>query len=131
MGTCTEVSVQAAQIGCLDADFRQHVRPADIELRVIPSRSSSREAERVSSDSSHHVRGGLFPLRFREQHAIFAACGAYQLTGCHARRAPRGEVRLYPDGHFDIYVAEPGDRASRTSGSGICTVDLLLARGEH
>ena len=64
-------------------------------------------------------------------HAIFAACGAYQLTGCHARRAPRGEVRLYPDGHFDIYVAEPGDRASRTSGSGICTVDLLLARGEH
>jgi len=41
MGTCTEVSIQAAQIGCLDADFRQHVRPADIELRVIPSRSSS------------------------------------------------------------------------------------------
>jgi hypothetical protein len=53
MGTCTEVSVQAAQIGCLDADFRQHVRPADIELRVIPSRSISREAGRVSSDSSH------------------------------------------------------------------------------
>ena len=46
-------------------------------------------------------------MRFREQHAIFAA---YQLTGCHARRAPRGEVRLYPDGHFDIYVAEPFER---------------------
>ena len=53
MGTCIEVSVQAAQIGCLDADFRQHVRPADIELRVIPSRSSSREAER------RPVLGGL------------------------------------------------------------------------
>ena len=28
----------------------------------------------------------------------------------HARRAPRGEVRLYPDGHFDIYAAEPFER---------------------
>jgi len=28
----------------------------------------------------------------------------------HARRAPRGEIRLYPDGHFDIYVAEPFER---------------------
>jgi hypothetical protein len=56
------------------------------------------------------VRGVLFPLGFREQHAIFAACGAYQLTGCHARRAPRGEVRLYPAGHFDIYGAEPFER---------------------
>jgi hypothetical protein len=27
--------------------------------------------------------------------------------------------------------AEAGDRASRTSGSGGCTVDLLVARGEH
>ncbi len=27
--------------------------------------------------------------------------------------------------------AEPGDRASRTSGSGVRTVDLLPARGEH
>ena len=41
MGTCIEVSVQAAQIGCLGADFREHVRPADIELRVIPSRSAA------------------------------------------------------------------------------------------
>ena len=36
MGTCTEVSVQAAQIGCLDADFRQHVHSADIELSGDP-----------------------------------------------------------------------------------------------
>jgi len=28
----------------------------------------------------------------------------------HARRAPRGEVRLYPDGHFDIYAAGPFER---------------------
>jgi len=28
----------------------------------------------------------------------------------HARRAPRGEVRLYPEGHFDIYVGEPFER---------------------
>jgi uncharacterized protein len=25
----------------------------------------------------------------------------------HARRAPKGEVRLYPEGHFDIYLGEP------------------------
>lgn len=47
-------------------------------------------------------------MRFREQHAI---CGGYQLTGCHARRASRDEGRLYPDGHFGIYVAEPFERA--------------------
>ena len=28
----------------------------------------------------------------------------------HASKAPRGEVRLYPDGHFDIYAAEPFER---------------------
>lgn len=27
-------------------------------------------------------------------------------TQRHARTAPRGEIRLYPDGHFDIYVGE-------------------------
>lgn len=28
----------------------------------------------------------------------------------HARRAPRGEIRRYPDGHFDIYVGEAFER---------------------
>ena len=28
----------------------------------------------------------------------------------HARTAPRGVVRLYPEGHFDIYVDEPFER---------------------
>jgi len=28
----------------------------------------------------------------------------------HARRAPRGEVRLYPYGHFDIYLGEAFER---------------------
>ena len=28
----------------------------------------------------------------------------------HARTAPRGEIRLYPEGHFDIYVGEPFER---------------------
>jgi len=28
----------------------------------------------------------------------------------HARTAPRGVVRLYPEGHFDIYVGEPFER---------------------
>jgi len=29
----------------------------------------------------------------------------------HARRAPRSEVRLYPEGHFDVYFGEPFERA--------------------
>ncbi|MBV9089765.1 MAG: alpha/beta fold hydrolase [Mycobacteriaceae bacterium] len=29
----------------------------------------------------------------------------------HARTAPRGEVRLYPEGHFDIYVGAAFERA--------------------
>ena len=32
MGTCSEVSVQAVEMGCLDADFRRHDRPADTDL---------------------------------------------------------------------------------------------------
>ena len=28
----------------------------------------------------------------------------------HARRAPRGEIKLYDDGHFAIYVGEPFER---------------------
>ena len=28
----------------------------------------------------------------------------------HANKAPRGEVRLYPEGHFDIYVGEAFER---------------------
>ena len=28
----------------------------------------------------------------------------------HAANAPHGEVRLYPEGHFDIYVGEPFER---------------------
>ncbi len=28
----------------------------------------------------------------------------------HARKAPRGEIKLYPEGHFDIYVGAPFER---------------------
>jgi pimeloyl-ACP methyl ester carboxylesterase len=28
----------------------------------------------------------------------------------HAQKAPHGEVRLYPEGHFDIYLGEPFER---------------------
>jgi pimeloyl-ACP methyl ester carboxylesterase len=28
----------------------------------------------------------------------------------HARRAPRGEIKLYKEGHFDIYVGQPFER---------------------
>ncbi|MGM0563898.1 MAG: alpha/beta hydrolase [Pseudomonadota bacterium] len=28
----------------------------------------------------------------------------------HAARAPKGEIKLYPEGHFDIYLGEPFER---------------------
>lgn len=31
----------------------------------------------------------------------------------HARRAPHGEIKRYPDGHFDIYVGEAFERVVR------------------
>lgn len=31
-------------------------------------------------------------------------------TRRYAQRAPRGEVKLYPEGHFDIYVGEAFER---------------------
>lgn len=42
---------------------------------------------------------------------LFAVCETNSVapaaaTQRHARKAPRGEVRLYPEGHFDIYVGQ-------------------------
>jgi uncharacterized protein len=46
---------------------------------------------------------------------LFAVCetdsvAPAKATLRHARTAPRGEIRLYPAGHFDIYVGEPFER---------------------
>lgn len=47
---------------------------------------------------------------------LFAICendtvAPARATKRHAARAPRGEVRLYPEGHFDIYRGEGFERA--------------------
>jgi len=46
---------------------------------------------------------------------LFAVCetdsvAPAKATLRHARTAPRGEIRLYPAGHFDIYLGEPFER---------------------
>ena len=46
---------------------------------------------------------------------LFAVCetdsvAPAKATLRHARTAPRGEIRLYPAGHFDIYLGEPCER---------------------
>ena len=57
-----------------------------------------------------------------------AAATSGSFCACPAIRA----ATALPDGrNAPSSQAEPGDRASRTSGSGGRTVDLLLARGEH
>ena len=48
--------------------------------------------------------------------ALFCVCEAdtvapAKATLRHVRKAPRGEVQLYPDGHFDIYVGAAFERA--------------------
>ena len=47
--------------------------------------------------------------------ALFCVCetdsvAPAKATLRHVARAPRGEVKRYPDGHFDIYVGEPFER---------------------
>jgi hypothetical protein len=53
METCSEVSVQAAEIGFLNRPTSGNMSARRTCCRKIPSRSSSRGAECVSSDSSH------------------------------------------------------------------------------
>ncbi len=48
--------------------------------------------------------------------ALFGVCDRDALaqsgaTVRFARAAPRGEIKRYPVGHFDIYVGEPWERA--------------------
>lgn len=62
------------------------------------------------------------PFRRPGRHAARVACpilfcvcktdtvAPAKATLRHARTAPRGEVRRYPEGHFDIYVGEPFER---------------------
>jgi len=112
MGTCSEVSVQAAQIGCLDADFRQHVRPADIELRVIPSRSSGREAGRVSSDSSHP---GARRPRFLARLAAMTAVDPHaRQNGSNAWRMRRGSLPRCTRTRTRMTLAEPRAAGAHT-----------------
>ncbi|AYJ51349.1 alpha/beta hydrolase [Rhodococcus sp. P1Y] len=69
------------------------------------------------------ARVGLdIPLRRPGRHASKVACpilfsvcetdsvAPAKATLRHAARAPRGEVRLYPEGHFAIYVGEAFER---------------------
>lgn len=46
---------------------------------------------------------------------LFCVCEADSVAPAvptlrYAAKAPRGEVRMYPEGHFDIYVGEPFER---------------------
>ncbi|MCW8873395.1 MAG: alpha/beta hydrolase [Xanthomonadales bacterium] len=48
---------------------------------------------------------------------LFCVCDADSVapTGAtlsHAARAPRGEIKRYPEGHFDIYTGEPFERVT-------------------
>jgi len=60
MGTCTEVSVRQPRFGCLDADFRQHVRsPGGHRVEGDPRRDPAAAKLGASHRTAHtQVRGG-------------------------------------------------------------------------
>ena len=73
----------------------------------------NRVAARVALDILRH-RPGRQAKRVRCP-ILFGVCetdsvAPAKATLRHARTAPRGEIRLYPEGHFDIYVGEPFER---------------------
>jgi hypothetical protein len=79
-------------LGTLTSD-NMFARLSDIELRVIPSRSSSREAERVSSDSSHPRAGRFMSLEIPR-----AICHLRRLRRlpAHGVPCPQGPARRSP-----------------------------------
>jgi len=73
----------------------------------------NRVAARVALDVLRH-RPGRQANRVRCP-ILFSVCETDTVAPAkaalrHARTAPRGEIRLYPEGHFDIYRGEPFER---------------------
>jgi hypothetical protein len=81
--------------GLREEDYRNDV-PARVALE-IPLDAPGRQARRISCPT------------------LFCVCEAdtvapAKATLRHAAKAPRGEIRRYPAGHFDIYVGEHFER---------------------
>jgi hypothetical protein len=81
--------------GLREEDYRNDV-PARVALE-IPLDHPGRQAHKIRCPT------------------LFCVCEAdtvapAKATLRHAAKAPRGEIRRYPAGHFDIYVGEPFER---------------------
>src|SRR5690606_14231942 len=81
--------------GLTEAEYRSQV-PARIGLAVPLARPGRRTKDLA--------KPALFCVCDRDTVAPAAA------TLRHAAKAPRGEVRLYDAGHFDIYLGDAFDR---------------------
>ena len=61
---------------------------------------------------SLHVQDGCSAVSAssRTQSRMSLSVAPARATLFHARRAPQGEIKRYPDGHFDIYVGQAFER---------------------
>jgi len=89
----------------VEAGYRA-LMPADLAFR-------NEVAARVALQITRR-RPGRHAARVRCP-ILFCVCEADSVaparaTRRHARKAPRGEIRLYPEGHFDIYVGDAFER---------------------
>jgi pimeloyl-ACP methyl ester carboxylesterase len=85
-------------------------------LGLVPERCAAfrnQVAARVALDIPRHFPGRK--ARNISCPVLFCVCdkdsvAPAKATLRHARNAPGGEIRVYPNGHFDIYVGEPFER---------------------
>jgi len=89
-------------------------QPGFEALRPPDSRWENRVAARIALRVASY-RPGRFAAQVACP-ALFCVCDGdavapAKATMKHARAAPRGEIKRYPVGHFDIYVGEPWERA--------------------
>ena len=123
VGVLAVLDLVASALGRRPVMMSSSGRPGSAALMAGPDSSSGylALAETAPTFRNHiAARFGLAITRYRPglltdrvtAPILFAICEADTVappavSRRHAARAPRGEVRTYPFGHFDIYVREP------------------------
>ncbi|MYU06072.1 alpha/beta fold hydrolase [Streptomyces sp. SID8366] len=86
-------------------------------LNLVPADGAGGFDNRAAARISLHLMRDMPGRRAAEITApiLFAVCDADSVAPAgptlkYARTAPAGEIKLYPEGHFEIYVGEPFER---------------------
>ncbi|PZR32827.1 alpha/beta hydrolase [Caulobacter segnis] len=89
-------------------------------LGLVPERKPTTFQNRVAARIALQITG-YYPGKRTPQitaPVLFCVCAEDSVapakqTLAHAKRAPKGEVKVYQDGHFDIYVGQPFEHVVR------------------